>query len=297
MSGDALAGILLVASRAIWYAGIVGVIGACAFRLVVSPAVASGSPADVPASAGLIAAALLVAGTLARLYAQAYVSFGLDEPLTSELVWIVATDLPPWSAGWLAQFAVSVATVGAFAWRRAARLPPPAVSAIAVAIAASAPLTGHAVAQPGASALPVVLQAAHVLGAGTWIGGLFVLSLVLARRSAAAMPVKAVVDGFSPVALTAASVLAASGGLTALLYVPALDALWTTSYGRALLVKVALSAGVAAMGLVNWRIIRPRLADAGIAARLRRTARIELSLAAAVLLMTALLVGLPQPGE
>lgn len=302
MSGDVLADVLLVASRLVWYAGIVGVIGACAFRLLRSRLQGPHLPdADgTTAAAGVIAAAVLLAGVLARLYAQAYVSFGLEEPLTPSLLWLVASDLPPWSTGWQLQLAASVAALGAFLWRRGGRPAWGAACVAAAAIAASAPLTGHAVAQPDWTMLPIAMQAGHVLGAGTWIGGLFVLTLVALRTRGerdAASAAPRLVEAFSPVALAAAGLLVLTGLTTVVLYLTAPADLWTTGYGRTLLLKLALFAAVAAAGFANWRILRPRLLAGGGIGPLRRSARVELALAAIVLLVTAVLVGLPQPGE
>ncbi|HXE80198.1 MAG TPA: CopD family protein [Vicinamibacterales bacterium] len=303
MSGETLAEIFLVASRLIWYGGIVSVLGACALRVVLAstdgPARAAAE--RTAAATGLAGAAILVVGTFARLFAQAYDSFGIEEPLTADLVWIVATDLPPWSTGWQLQLVTAVAALAVFVRARSRRPPWRIATVVAAAIAATAPLTGHAVAQSEGPLLPVAVQAAHVLGAGAWIGGLFVLALPHLRRRAQGNPsgsaVATAVEAFSPLALTSAGLLALSGAATLFLYLEAISDLWTTTYGRTLLAKLAFVAAVAAAGFVNWRVIRPRLLAGGSPAPLRRSATIELALAAVVLVLTAVLVGLPQPGE
>lgn len=305
MSGEAFAELLLVASRLLWYGGCLAVIGSSAFRILILPAARlnSRSMDRATATAGLAGAAVLFAGVLARLYAQAYVSFGLDEPLTAELVWIVATGLPPWSTGWMAQFAAAMVSVMAFV---AARGGSPAgwmlASVAALAVAGSAPFTGHAVAQAGWYALPVALQAAHVLVAGVWIGGLFVMAVVglpvLARLpSPDPSAVMALVKAFSPLALGGAALVAATGVVTMVMYLPTIADLWTTRYGLTLVLKIALVAAVALAGYRNWRHVRPRLSSPAAADVLRRTVTIELLLALAVLAITAVLVGLPQPEE
>jgi copper transport protein len=305
MSADAFAELLLIASRLLWYVGILGVIGAGAFRLFILPAVSLDAPFldRATATAGLAGAAILLAGVLARLYAQAYVSFALEEPLTAELIWIVATDLPPWSTGWVAQFAAAVFSLAAFgAARTGSRAAWALASVAALAVAGSAPLTGHAVAQADWYAVPIALQAAHVLAAGAWIGGLFVMIAagvsVLARHpSPGTAPVAALVNAFSPFALGGAALLALTGVVTTILYLHAVSDLWTTTYGLTLLLKVAVVAAVAGAGFVNWQHVRPRLSDPAAANLLRRTATLELLLALAVLAITSVLVGLPQPAE
>jgi hypothetical protein len=84
MSDDAFAELLLIASRLLWYGGCLGVIGASAFRILILPAARLNSRSldRATATAGLAGAAVLLAGVFARLYAQAYVSFGLEEPGT-----------------------------------------------------------------------------------------------------------------------------------------------------------------------------------------------------------------------
>jgi putative copper export protein len=216
MSGDAVADGLLVASRMLWYAGLVGVIGASAFRLSVSWA-ANGATAELgreAATTGLAAAAALLSGLLARLYAQTYAAFGVEERVTAALLLEVAVDLPPWSTGWMFQFAAAGISLPALIVARAGRRQGWAVAYVAaIALAASAPLTGHAVAQAEWYVLPVVLQASHVLGAGLWIGGLFVLLVVGVARAGRLRPqvLAALVNAFSPLALCGAGLVALTG--------------------------------------------------------------------------------------
>lgn len=305
MSGDALAEFLLVSSRLLWYAGCLGAIGGAAFWLLVAPAGERRSPPldGSTARTGLIAAAVLLSGALARLYAQTYASFGVEEPITLPLLFEVATDLPPWSTGWLWQFAAGTVSITGFVVALAGRRGGWMIACLAaVAVAASAPLTGHAVAQPESYLLPVALQAAHVLGAGVWIGGLFVMFTVAIAANPRCGPrwgtsLAKLVNAFSPMATAAVGLLAATGLVTAFLYLNAVSDLWTTPYGRTLLVKIALFGAVGLTGFVNWRFVQPRLSSAAGGALLWRTAAIELTLAAAVLALTAMLVGLPQPGE
>jgi putative copper export protein len=143
----------------------------------------------------------------------------------------------------------------------------------------------------------------HELAAGAWIGTLFVmltagLSAVLGpatppeRRGPAAVRM---VYAFSPFALGSASVLVVFGVITAVRHVKYWSALWTTPYGWTLIVKLVLVSGVVALGAWNWRRQRPRLGSEEGARSLTRSARAELTVAALVLLVTAVLVSLPTP--
>jgi copper transport protein len=140
-----------------------------------------------------------------------------------------------------------------------------------------------------------------VIGAGAWIGSLLVLvlagvpaALALSageRGSAVAL----LVNRFSPVALGAATVLVASGAVSAWAHLGSVAALLGTPYGRTLVVKLALVALVAALGAFHWRRARPALGTEDGARRLRRSAAAELAIAALVLLVTAILVATPPP--
>ena len=54
---------------------------------------------------------------------------------------------------------------------------------------------------------------------------------------------------------------------------------------------------VGAVGAYNWRSVKPRLEDPEASKLLMRTGKIELAFAAVVLVLTAVLVHLPMPGE
>lgn len=99
---------------------------------------------------------------------------------------------------------------------------------------------------------------------------------------------------FSALALWCVGALVASGTLGAWVQLGSVAALWGSAYGRTLLVKLGAVALVFAAGAYNWRRISPTLGDA--AARLRRSAALELALGAFVLAVTAVLVATPPPG-
>jgi putative copper resistance protein D len=92
-------------------------------------------------------------------------------------------------------------------------------------------------------------------------------------------------------------VLVPAGVYGALLHVERIDVLVASPYGRALLVKLALAAPLLALGAVNHFRHVPAMSrgDAAAPALLARNVRIEVAVAAAVLLATALLGILPMP--
>jgi putative copper export protein len=147
------------------------------------------------------------------------------------------------------------------------------------------------------------VNAIHVLAASTWLGTLLVLTFVgirgLIRSSASgaqrAELVADLVNSFSPLALTASAIVAITGATTAWLHLKRISALWTTSYGIALMVKLVLVLIVVMLGAWNWKRVRPTLGAEGTEHIIRRSSRMELTFAALVLLATSVLVTLPSP--
>jgi len=86
-----------------------------------------------------------------------------------------------------------------------------------------------------------------------------------------------------------------TGITTAVLHLKYPAALWTTAYGRTFLVKLCVVLVVVALGAWNWRRVRPSLGAEEGAVTIRRTATSELTVAAIVLAVTAVLVTLPVP--
>lgn len=189
---------------------------------------------------------------------------------------------------------LAVAFIG-FALVRAKRSIGWAIAAIAVIIVALQPLyTGR---------LAGKVNAVHILAASTWLGTLLVLAIVGIRGliSGPASPqdravlVADLVNSFSPLALSAATIVAITGATTAWLHLKRISALYTTSYGIALLVKLALVLMVVILGAWNWKRVRPSLGAEGSEHTIRRSARMELTFAGLVLIATSVLVTLPSP--
>jgi copper transport protein len=132
--------------------------------------------------------------------------------------------------------------------------------------------------------LAVALDWLHLAAMGAWLGGIVPLALLLARRDAAGVPASTLVPRFSAVALVSVATLALSGAYAAWIHVGDVEALLSTTYGRALLVKLGIFAALGALGALNLLAFSPRLKRSGAAAWLRRSVRAELALGAALLL-------------
>ena len=189
---------------------------------------------------------------------------------------------------------LAIALVGFLLVRRAATAGW-ALAAIGVLIASLFPLyTGRAAGK---------VNAVHITAASTWLGTLLVLSIVgihgVIKRGPSGTPranlVCDLVNSFSPLALTAASVVALSGLTTAWMHLKRVSSLWTTSYGMTLAIKLVFVLIVVLLGAWNWRRVRPSLGEEGTEQTIRRSATMELTFGALVLLCTAVLVTLPSP--
>ncbi len=189
-------------------------------------------------------------------------------------------------------FLLAIVGLAMAAWRVRAGWP------LALAGVVFAPLTGVLAGQWSRLVNP-----AHRVVAGLWIGTLFVLAVAglttvlreertKERRGLIAADM---VNGFSPLALTCGMLVVLSGLTTAWTHLTPLSSLWATPYGYALLVKLSIVAVVFALGAWNWRRVRPMLGTEDAAHAVRRSARAELTAATLVLVVTAILVSLPSP--
>ena len=167
----------------------------------------------------------------------------------------------------------------------------------AAALVATLPYAGHA----GTQAPQVVLVPAdvvHVLAAGTWLGGLvLLLACCWPRRSGDAEGAARATARFSRLALPAIAVLVAAGSVQAWFAVGSVGALFNTTYGWALVAKIALLMGIVVLAAANRRrTARLTTGDAPTTARsLRRAMRAEVALAVVVLAATATLVRAAPP--
>ena len=285
--------------------GVIGTIGFGAFVLPAAhhrlpvPALAADRAGDRLRRLGMMAAAALLVASGLRLVAQSVAMNGAAAFDGGQLATVLGGTL--WGTAWMIQTAAAFLALAGFALvgRHGAGWAPAGVAA--VAIAGSAALSGHAAAVAGRTGLAVAAHAVHVLAAGGWLGTLLALTIVGlpvalgAERGERGRAAAAMVNAFSPLALTCAAILALTGALSGWLHLGSLGALATSAYGRTLLIKLALVALVAAAGAYNWRRLRPALGDEQGAERLRRSARVELAIGALVLAVTAVLVATATP--
>lgn len=101
------------------------------------------------------------------------------------------------------------------------------------------------------------------------------------------------VAAFSRVAQVAVAVLLVTGALKIWTHIDAASQLWTTPWGRTLLVKAGIVAGVLALGFHNWRVVRPRLERGEGGLNPMRAAFVEMLLGAAAVAATSFLAAQP----
>lgn len=191
-----------------------------------------------------------------------------------------------------AALAVTAAVLALFLARPRAGGLLAAVGVAAAAAMATHVAAGHAAGQSSVRWLNLLAQTVHLVAVGVWIGGLVWL---LAGIRDGDHPARGeTVKRFSGMAGLALLVVAVTGVFRAWNETRDWRRLLDTNYGRTLDVKVVLVVALAALGALNRRRIIPALASgASRLGTLRRVVRVEIGVAALVLLTTGLLTELP----
>jgi copper transport protein len=156
------------------------------------------------------------------------------------------------------------------------------------------PLSGHQGTEPNSTPLTEIADWLHLVTAMLWVGGVLTLAVVVwplapdLRRAAFLR--------FSRIAVLLIGVLLAAGTFVSIQRLPQLDDLWTTSYGKTLLVKIALVCVALAWGGFHHTFVRPRLERGETPPGVGRSLLGESVVALAVLFAAAVLVnGAPPP--
>jgi len=174
----------------------------------------------------------------------------------------------------------------------------------AAAVLAVPGAAGHA-GQTSPRGLSLFLDWLHLASGSVWLGGLVGLLVLWASLPAAlrVAGLAVVVPRFSIVALPAVLALLATGTVATIIHMPALDALWDTGYGVAILVKIGLLSAAVAFAANNRLRAKPRLIAArerpelgpGAARLLGRMLTAETLLVTAAVFTAAVLSSLAPP--
>lgn len=245
-----------------------------------------------------------VAGGLWALSAVALFVFGLSTVAARPLPDALSGDLPARFAATrfgyttLAQGGVAVATTALALLARSRRGVLAALAAAALGGFAPA-WWGHA----GTAPLPVMALASdwvHVLATTTWVGGLAALAVLLLGTAGTEREFATPAQRFSRIAGWAIAAVLVTGTVNSLLHIDAANQLWTTTWGRLVLAKVALFASIAWLGWRNRRRLLPRLTGEHLDARkaFRTLALAEVALMAAAFgVATGLASSIPADAE
>jgi copper transport protein len=184
--------------------------------------------------------------------------------------------------------AAAGAAAAALAVARATLLP--VAGACAVALAVTPAFAGHALDRGSPRWLAVPVDLLHLGSAAVWIGGLLTLLAVLRSALGDEAMRRTAARRFSTVALVAVGVLAASGVGRSLSELNSISQLWSTSYGRTLIVKTMLFLPLVAIARLNRRLLERETA------RLRRPVQVELAGLVVILAVVGVLTDL-RPGS
>ena len=230
---------------------------------------------------GGLALAVLIVTSAGDLLARARIMSGGELAQIGAALPLVLTRTH-FGAIWIARtMALALLVVVSMLWSRASRV---VGLVLALGVALTSTLTGHA-ADWGDRSFTVLVDWLHAVAATAWTGGLFGLAATMRRDWGASSPelTGEVARRFSRLAGFCLLVVLASGIYNAYVQMPSLAALWTTTYGVALLLKILLALVLVLLGATNRYLILPALGvgRSRRAGRLRRLCRIALLGAAA----------------
>jgi copper transport protein len=161
---------------------------------------------------------------------------------------------------------------------------------LALTFASGLSLSGHSAVDRGSSKWSELADWVHLSAASLWVGGLVMLVVVfLTSRDLA----RGAFLGFSRIAPILIALLLSAGIYLSVLRLPQLADLWSTGYGRVLLVKLSLVALALTWGGAHHFLVAPRIERAG--GGLSRSLLGESAVAMSILLVAAVLVNSSPP--
>jgi copper transport protein len=141
-------------------------------------------------------------------------------------------------------------------------------------------------------AVTVVVDSVHIGAMAIWLGGLAMLALFLLRRGknqATDRELGAILPIWSRWATLAISALLLAGVIQALIEISSVSALFSTNYGRLVLVKVGLVAVILGFAYFARRSVQSGGHEDDGARTVKRSVVVELTIAAVVLGFSAVL--------
>ncbi len=225
-----------------------------------------------------------------------------DNALQSSFADLLYADLTPFSEKTRFGIAFLVSLVGfgvvaalaLLAWTFDIRRLLWPVLLLSLVLASGFSLSGHQATEPNSSWATQLADWLHLVAAAVWAGGVLALALIVWPLAPALR--RAAFLGFSRIAVVLVAVLVLAGTYLSIVRLPEASDLWTTSYGRLLLLKIAVVSLALAWGGVHHVFVRPRLEEGRVPSAVGRSLVGESAVAMAVLLVAAVLVnGSPPP--
>jgi len=261
----------LVVARLLHYAAVTSLAGVSFFPLY---AYADAEPIALLRwrQGVLLAAAIaaLLSGVLWFVFVVANMSGTLADVGDREVLWTVLNETTfgrVWTAGTL----LAVLVLGVISTRfdsTAGPQPDWILPFLTGALLASLAGVGHSQIEEGvAGAIHVTSDAAHLLAAGAWLGGLLPLGFILVHygreiETARATDLDEILLRFSGIGYVAVATLMGSGLLNGWFLIGNVAGLFATPYGQLLSVKLVLFAGMLALAVSNRFWIVPSLTRA-----------------------------------
>ncbi len=283
-----LLGAALATSRLAHYAALTTLFGLSLF-----PLYAGAAPRSPPRTGLTLAAvAIPLSGLLWLGFSTASMSGDLAAAFDPAAIAMVVREMD-FGKIWAARLGLSVLVLGLVLARPGTRLIP----LLAGGLLASVALTGHAQMEEGTSRLiHMAADGLHLLAAGVWLGALVAIARLSKPDASQDVALGRTLANFSQAGTLAVATLVGSGLVNAGFLVGSVPALVSTDYGRLLIAKLGLFAGMLALAAANrWRLTPALLAASAapesdeLRRRLRRQVLAEQALGLLVLAIVAVM--------
>jgi copper transport protein len=283
--------------RWLWFLGIALTIGALGLRLIVLRGLEVPLPLArrITVAAGIGAVVALQSGIVAfSLRAEDALQLPFGRFLYGDLSPMAQTRFGVAFVTMTLVFAIVLALVYLSWLLDRVELLVPAF-ALAVLFAGGLSLSGHNAVDVGSSWKTEIADWVHLSAASLWIGGLATMAILL--WSGAPDLRRVAFLRFSRLATVLIALVLGAGTYLSIVRLPHLADLWSTGYGRVLLVKIGLVCFALAWGAFHHFVVRPALdrADLGFLTRIGRSLVGESMVGVAVLLVAAVLVDSKPP--
>jgi copper transport protein len=278
--------------RWVWFLGLALTIGALGLRLIVLRGLPVPRPLErrIAVAAGLGAVVAIHAGIVAfSLRAEDALQLPFGRFLYGDLSPMAQTRFGVAFVTMTLTFALVLALVY-LSWLLDRVEPLVPAFALATVFAGGLSVSGHDAVDPGSSWKTEIADWVHLSAASLWIGALATMALLL---WAGAPDLRRIVFmRFSRLATVLIALVLGAGSYLAIVRLPHVSDLWSTGYGRVLLVKIGLVCFALLWGAFHHFVVAPALdrADAGFLGRIGRSLAGESMVGMAVLLLAAILV-------